>query len=54
VLLIPVPQDKPMPTPPDVPQGSMPVLAWGGKGTLPVVVWIPPKAAPKSADNMKK
>jgi len=47
VLLIPVSTDRPVAAPPNVPPGSMPVLAWGGRGTLPVVCWIPPKAQPK-------
>ena len=47
VLLIPLPTDKPMPMPPEVPAGSKPVLAYYGPGTLPVVVWVPPQASPK-------
>jgi hypothetical protein len=57
VLLIPVPEraqpkgDAPLP--PDAPKppagvapGSKPYLAWGGRGTLPIVVWIAPSATP--------
>jgi hypothetical protein len=47
VMLIPVPQDKPMPVPPTVPTGSMPYIAWAGRGKAPVLVWIAPKATPK-------
>ena len=50
VLLIPVPTDanKPTPLPPGVPTGSVPVIAWYGRGTLPTVCWLPAQAAPKA------
>ena len=49
VLLIPVPTDvnKPAPLPPGIAIGSVPYIAWGGRGTLPVVCWLPPQPAPK-------
>jgi hypothetical protein len=47
VLIIPMPTNKPVQLPPGVAQGSKPAIAWGGRGTAPVVVWIPPQAQPK-------
>lgn len=44
VLLIPVPSDTPLPVPTGVVAGSAPYIAWAGRGTAPVLVWVPPKA----------
>lgn len=41
VLLIPVPSTVPVPTPPEVIAGSVPYIAWAGKGKAPIVVWLP-------------
>jgi hypothetical protein len=42
-----MPTNKPMPVPPDVAADAKPALAWGGPGTLPIVVWVSQPATPK-------
>jgi hypothetical protein len=46
VLLVPVPSTAAIVVPPDVPAGSSPYVAWKGRGSAPVVCWIPPRATP--------